>query len=127
MKNTNSDIKKEWNNNHADNWNKFLNLNDLGLSLFQNNLLIDLKQILKNNTIRFDSKIKEHKEIDDNNLMVKLITVSIDENCKFWIYYDMAELDLKGKHQIYEKWNYLKPQDLIAEYLKSTKEILKLG
>lgn len=120
-----SSKRKKWNENHISYWKKELILNDSGYSFFQNKLFKKLENILTDFGISFVTKITEHKDLEDENKIVKMITLTLDENSKFWIYHDMAEFDFKKKHQIYEEWGYLKPNDLINEYIKSILELLK--
>ena len=118
--------RKEWNENHILNWEKSLKLNDSGFSVFQKELVFELECVLADCGIKYETEITEHTDLNDKNRIVKMITLTSDENYKFWIYHDMAELEIKKQHEIYEEWGYLKPEDLINEYLKSTKELLKL-
>ena len=120
-----SSKRKEWNKNHISHWKKELILNDSGYSLFQNKLLEKLENVLTDFGISYVTEITEHKDLEDGNRIVKMITLTLDENSKFWIYHDMGEFDLKKEHQIYEEWGYLKPSDLINKYIKSTTELLK--
>jgi|TARA_B110000211_G_C13852463_1_gene452822 inhibitor of KinA sporulation pathway (predicted exonuclease) len=121
-----STSRKEWNGNHILYWRKPLELNNFGFSVFQNKLLNEIEIVLKDSGISYETEITEHKDLEDKNRIVKMIKLTLNEKSKFWIYHNMAELDLKGKHEIYEEWGYLKPEDLIKKYLKSTKELLKL-
>ena len=120
-----SSKRKEWNENHILNWKKPLELNDSGFSGFQNELVSKLKNVLSDCGISYETEITEHPELIDENRIVKMITLTSDGNSKFWIYHNMADLEIKKQHEIYEEWGYLKPEDLINEYLKSTKELLK--
>ena len=122
----NSSKRKEWNENHIIHWEKSLELDDSGFSFFQNELLSKLEKVLIDCGIEYVTEIAEHKDLNDKNRIVKMITLILDENSKFWIYHDMADFNIKNEHQIYEEWGYLKPEDLINRYLKSTKELLKL-
>lgn len=119
-----SSKRKEWNKNHIFHWKKEFILNDFGFSLFQNELFEELKSVLIDFEISYETDISKNKDLDEENRIVKMITMTLDENSKLWIYHDMAELDIKKKHQIYEKWGYLKPSDLINEYIESIKELL---
>lgn len=117
---------KNWNADHILNWEKYLELNDSGFSNFQNELFSKLKILLADFSIPFETEITEHLDLNDKNKIVKMITLTLGENSKFWIYHDMADLEIKNQHEIYEEWGYLKPEDLINKYLKSAEELLKL-
>ena len=121
-----SSKQKEWNKNHILYWGKSLELDDSGFSVFQNELIGKLKQVLNDNNISFVSEVTEHSDLNDKNKIVKMILLTLDENSKFWVYHDMADFIIKNESQIYEEWGYLKPEDLINEYLKSAKELLKI-
>ena len=119
-----SSKRKEWNENHIIYWKKSLELSDAGFTIFQNELLDKLEQVLIHQAISYDTEITKH--LDDENRIVKMVVLTLDKNSKFWIYHDMADLTIEKKHRIFEEWGYLKPEDLINEYLKSTKELLKI-
>jgi hypothetical protein len=119
-----SSKQREWRKNHVIYWQNFLELNNSGFSLFQIELRDKLIHILSNNTISYVTEIVEHRDLNDESRIVKMITLTSDDNLKFWIYHDMAELEIDNKHEIYEEWGYLKPQDLIDRYLKSTEKLL---
>lgn len=119
-----SSKRKEWNENHILNWTKPLELNDSGFSGFQSELVYKLKNVLADFGISFEIEISEHDDLNDESRIVKMITLTSDGNSKFWIYNDMAELEIEKKHEIYEEWGYLKPEDLISEYIKSVKKLL---
>ncbi len=121
-----SSKRKEWNKNHILNWKKPLELNNSGFSVFQNELVSKLENLFADCGISYETEITKHYDLTSENEIVKLTKLTLSENSKFWIYYNMAELEIKSKHKIYEEWGYLKPEDLINEYLKSTKELLKL-
>ena len=121
-----SSKRKEWNENHILNWKRPLKLNDSGFSLFQNELVSKLEKVLSDCGIPYETEITEHYDLTSENEIVKMVKLTLSENSKFWIYHNMAELEIKNKHEIYEEWGYLKPEDLINKYLKSTKELLKL-
>ena len=121
-----SSKRKEWNENHILNWKNSLELNDSGFSVFQKELVSKLESVLADCGISYETEIMGHTDLSDENRIVKMITLTSDGNSKFWIYHDMAELKIKKQHEIYEEWGYLKPEDLINDYLKSTKELLKL-
>ena len=120
-----SSKRKEWNENHILNWKKYLELNDSGFSIFQKELVSKLETVLTNCGISYEIEITEHTDLNDENRIVKMITLTSNQNSKFWIYNDMAELEVKKKHEIYEEWGYLKPEDLINKYIKSARELLK--
>src|SRR5690606_36042804 len=103
---------KEWRKNHILYWKKPLELNDSGFSFFQIELQNKLEKILNDNNILFTTEIINHADLNDRNRAVKMTSFILNENSKFWIYQDMAELDIYGKHEIYEEWGYLKPKDL---------------
>jgi hypothetical protein len=125
MKLFTSTKRKEWNENHKLNWKSSLKYDKSGFSIFQNELLGKLENVLENFGISSVKEITEHKSLDNENIIVKMITLTLDENSKFWIYHDMAELDLVKEHQIYEEWGYLKPEDLINEFIKSTMKLIR--
>lgn len=115
---------REWRENHILYWKKPLELDISGFSYFQIELREKLEKILNNHSILFAIEITEHADLNDRNRAVKMITLILDGNSKFWIYRDMAELSINNEHQIYEEWGYLKPEDLIKRYLNSTKKLL---
>lgn len=117
---------KEWNINHIHFWKEYLDLNNEGFSSFQNELFGEIKKVLNDYNISFVGEVTEHQDLNDKNRVVKMITLILDDNSKFWIYHDMAEFDLRNEHEIYEKWGYLKPQNLMDRYLESMKKFLKL-
>ena len=121
-----SSKRKEWNENHILNWKKPLELNDSGFSVFQIELVSKLENVLAVCGIHYETEITEHYDLTSENEIVKMIKLTLNEHSKFWIYHNMAELEIKGKHEIYEEWGYLKPDELIKKYLESTKELLKL-
>jgi len=121
----NSKKRKEWNENHILNWSKPLEFNKSGFSNFQNELLTKLSIVLSELKLSFETEITEHSDLNNENIKVKLLKLNLNENSRFWIYHDMAELEINSKHEIYEEWGYLKPEKLISEYLKSTKKLLK--
>ena len=116
--------RKEWNENHIFHWKKYLELDDSGFSLFQNELVSKLKSILKVCGNSYETEITEHYDLNDADRIVKMIKLTLDENSKFWIYHNMADFTIESENQVYEEWGYLKPEDLINEYLKSAKELL---
>jgi hypothetical protein len=118
--------REEWNKNHILYCSKYLELNDNGYSLFQTKLLDELENVLTDFRISYVTEITEHRDLNDKYKDVKMITLTLDDNSKFWIYHDMAEFDLRNEHQIYEEWGYLKPQDLMDKYLDSVKDRLKI-
>ncbi len=117
---------KEWNKNHIHFWKEYIDLNNEGFSSFQNELFGEIKKVLNDYNISFVGEVTEHQDLNDKNRVVKMITLILDDNSKFWIYHDMAEFDLRNEHEIYEKWGYLKPQNLMDRYLESMKKFLKL-
>lgn len=121
-----SSKRKEWRKKHILYWRKYLELNEDGYSLFQTELLDKLENVLTDFRISYVIEITEHKDLNDGNRIVKMIMLTLDEDCKFWIYHDMAEFDLRNEHEIYEEWGYLKPQDLMDKYIESMKKQLKI-
>lgn len=120
----NSFKRKEWNENHILYWKKYLELNDAGFSIFQNELFSKLENVLTDCGESYETEITEHDDLNSENRIVKMIQLTLNKNSKFWIYHDMADFMIENESQVYEKWGYLKPEDLINEYLKSTKELL---
>lgn len=118
--------RKEWRENHILYWSKYLELNEKGFSLFQTELLDRLENVLTDFGISYVPEIIEQEDLNDERRVVKMITLTINENSKFWIYHNMAEFALGSEHEIYEEWGYLKPQDLMDRYLISMKKLLKL-
>lgn len=116
---------KQWNKNHTLYWKESLELNDSGFTVFQNKLFVVLEILLKEKAITYTTEITRHEELDPRSRIVKMILITIDEHSKFWIYHDMADFIILNKHQVYERWDYLQPDDLIHEYIKSAKEVLK--
>lgn len=119
---------KQWNKNHILNWKSHLETDKKGFTLFQKKMFDKLKQELMDNSISFSKEITEHKDLNDENRIVKMITLTLDkyQKSKFWIYHDMVDFIINNKSQIFEEWEYLNPEDLIFECLKSTRELLKL-
>lgn len=120
--------KKQLNQDHIRFWKEHLELNNDGYSLFQINLNRQLRNLLDTKRIEYSTEITKHIDTNENSKIVKLITITLINipDSKFWIYHNMADFKLNKKSQIYEEWGYLKPYDLIEEYLKSTVEILEI-
>ncbi len=120
--------KNKWKKDHINFWQESLELRNDRFSLFQIKLNDHLKNLLDRNSVEYKTEITEHLDINDKSRTVKMITISLQNrtDSKFWIYHDMADFKLNKKSQIYEEWGYIKPNDLIEEYLKSTKEILEI-
>jgi cyclophilin family peptidyl-prolyl cis-trans isomerase len=119
---------QKWHQNHIQFWGRYLEINNEGFSLFQTKLQSQLNDLLDRNAVEYLTEIKEYKDINGKNKIVKMITVKVNDtnNSKFWIYHDMADFDLNKNHQVFEEWSYLDPEELIEKYLKSTMGILRL-
>lgn len=120
--------RKEWIAEHIELWKDELKLDNEGYSKFQLFLFTKVKTELTEQNIDFTLETTEHPSLDNEDITVKLITLTLSnlKDSKIWIYHDMAEYDIKGTHHIYEEWGYLKPAELQDKFTKSFKDILKL-
>ena len=119
-------FNSNWNKDHKAFWKSALELNDEGLSNFQNELINEVKVLLNSNSIKYLEKTSKHFDLNDNEKIVKMITLSLIEysESKIWIYNDMAEYDINKIHHIYEEWGYLTPNELQEKFLSGIRKIL---
>jgi hypothetical protein len=118
--------RKIWKENHIFFWQNFLEFDSFGFSVFQNELLHKIEQLLTNQNVTYSKEITKHQDTNDTDKNVKLIHIKTDIDSTFWIYHDMAEFSIKGNHQMFEEWGYLKPQDLITNFMNSIKTLLTI-
>ena len=119
-------FNSNWNKDHKAFWKSALELNDEGLSNFQNELINEVKVLLNSNSIKYLEKTSKHFDLNDNEKIVKMITLSLIEysESKIWIYNGMAEYDINKIHHIYEEWGYLTPNELQEKFLSGIRKIL---
>lgn len=116
--------RKEWEEDHVQNWKNFLELNDSDFSAFQKALLYEIESVLKDFGISYKTEITEYTDLNDKRRKVKMIKLTSNQNSSFWVYPDMAELEVGKKHEVYEQFGYLEPVVLINEYVKSARKLL---
>ncbi len=117
---------KEWNDAHVLHWSKYLELDVSGFSVFQKELSSKLQDLLANFEIAYQTELSEHFDGNEGDRMVKILLITSGQNLKCWIYHDMADLEINKQHKVFEEWGYLKPDDLIRDYLKETRELVRL-
>ena len=119
--------RKKWNKEHVEYWKDNLKLKDDGYSKFQSDLVSRVESELSDLKIEFSIETTSHESLFDKNLIVKMITLTLNNlsDSKIWIYHDMAEYDLLNTHHIFEEWGYLKPDDLSDTFINSIKAEIK--
>ena len=119
-------FNNKWNATHKLNWDPELQLDKNGFTGFQLNLIKELKGLLQSYSIGYSEELTEHKDLYDENRIVKMIRISLNDSfdSQFWIYHDMAEYNLKSLHHIYEEWGYISPSELYEKYILNAKSII---
>lgn len=120
---------KQWHRDHYQFWEKYLELNEESLSLFQFNLSEEIKKFLESQQISYVEEIMEDNGFIIQEKTAKTITITLTDfkGSTFWIYFDGSQYKLNGKHHTYENISYLKPQDLYDRYFKEIRKILNLN
>ena len=115
-----------WNQKHKKLWESSLEINNEGLSYFQVNLTELINIILNTFSLKYEVEITEHIENNSNNKTFKMLTFKFLEKAdsKIWVYNNMADFEIDGKHCVFEEWGYLSPKELETQFIRNLKNIL---
>jgi len=121
-------FNNKWNKNHIALWKIPLQINADSFSNFQLSLLNEVKNLLESNGIKYYEETTTHFDNIGDNEVVKLTTLTLTDsiNSKLWIYHDIADYDINKKHQIFEEWGYLSPNELQEKFVESLQVVLKI-
>ncbi len=119
--------KIEWNKAHKKNWERCLEQNEKGNTVFQEHALNEVCKLLEELGKTFTVKERETKGPFDNAIINKLYEISNDNvsELDIFIYRDMADFKINNKSYYFEKDDYLSEDELVKDMIKTMESLLR--